>query len=102
MVEGGLAVRGARRRPEPVHVRGAGPRIGGGDRGRGTPKRDHDKVWTAAELDRLTPDERHCVIDEGVKEFQQPVCWWSPAASPVYHLLVADGSIDLIGVEVDL
>ncbi|MGQ0521418.1 MAG: hypothetical protein ACT4PX_09755 [Actinomycetota bacterium] len=25
-----------------------------------------DKVWTAAELERLTPDERHRVINEGV------------------------------------
>ncbi len=25
-----------------------------------------DKVWTAAELERLTPDERHRVVNEGV------------------------------------
>lgn len=25
-----------------------------------------DKLWTASELERLTPDERHRVIDEGV------------------------------------
>lgn len=25
-----------------------------------------DKLWTAAELERLTPDERHRVINEGV------------------------------------
>lgn len=25
-----------------------------------------DKVWTAAELERLTPDERHRIVDEGV------------------------------------
>ena len=25
-----------------------------------------DKLWTAAELERLTPDERYRVIDDGV------------------------------------
>lgn len=25
-----------------------------------------DEVWTAAELERLTPDERHRVISEGI------------------------------------
>ena len=25
-----------------------------------------DKVWTAAEMERLTPDERHRVINEGI------------------------------------
>ena len=25
-----------------------------------------DKVWTAAELERMTPDERHRIVNEGV------------------------------------
>lgn len=25
-----------------------------------------DRIWTAAELERLTPDERHRVINEGI------------------------------------
>ncbi|MDZ7676190.1 MAG: hypothetical protein U5K30_14125 [Acidimicrobiales bacterium] len=31
-----------------------------------------DHVWTAEELERLTPDERHRVVDEGiVTDFDQ-------------------------------